>query len=494
MIFIEIKKTLLGITLVLAVYAFEAAEAADITTVDGRVYRNVKFDMVSKRGLTFMHSSGIVTLTPDMLTSDDRNKYSTQIAKYEAFKAKQEAKIQAVKNRQRSAIAKKAIEAAVKMYADSNPEAFDRMEKAIRDYDGTPEAENGKKLLAEWKKARLNQVIVHHQTAQCRVYLFKYSAELETLLKNIAEIHWKVNDMNTGYMGAKVQAENAYRMGNPNFAKDALNRAKMILQKSQEARNSNNQMFEKLISQGYVIYNTIYNDPGMWLKGVTDEYLFFFVEVVENGAYVRAWCCRAKGGSSLTIKGRNIECSYEAQTQLQANSGHTGKNAAASSGSGGSPEHFDLVWMLKNNGYLNNTPAQLSSQGFKYIAQHNIYRKEPFPPATLMNCFIENGHVKRSIINLSSYSDSQSAADRFAEYTANFERQLQGRKAKWKIFSTKSSTNNKLIKIYDLTDCHFMVAVYRMELPVINKHIIFVAAFSKKFYNNFDSIVNELKS
>ena len=93
---------------------------------------------------------------------------------------------------------------------------------------------------------------------------------------------------------------------------------------------------------------------------------------------------------------------------------------------------------------------------------------------------------------MSSYSDPQAATDRFTEYTANLEKQLQGREVKSQTFTTESNTNNKSIKIYDLPDCHFMVEVYRMELPVINKYIIFVAAVSKKYYDSFESVVNEL--
>ena len=148
--------------------------------------------------------------------------------------------------------------------------------------------------------------------------------------------------------------------------------------------------------------------------------------------------------------------------------------------------------MQKNKGYLDETAQNLRSKGFEHIVRHDIYRKEPFPPAALLNCFMEDGHVKRSVIRLSSYSDPQAATDRFTEYTANLEKQLQGREVKSQTFTTESNTNNKSIKIYDLPDCHFMVAVYRMELPVINKYIIFVAAFSKKYYDSFESVVNEL--
>ncbi len=59
-------------------------------------------------------------------------------------------------------------------------------------------------------------------------------------------------------------------------------------------------------------------------------------------------------------------------------------------------------------------------------------------------------------------------------------------------FTTKSQTNTKVIKVYNLVDHDFMVAVYQMSLPVINKHIIFLATFSKKIYPDFDSVVKEL--
>ena len=216
------------------------------------------------------------------------------------------------------------------------------------------------------------------------------------------------------------------------------------------------------------------------------------MEVVDHGKYVRAWCSRAKGGSELFIKGRTIECRSGDLEEDDINDGKTDrKNAAGASRPRGS-EHFDLSWMQKNQGYLNKTEKQLESEGFKYNARFNGYKKEPFPPAVLMNCFMENGKVKHSIINLGSFSDPKTAANRYARYTASFESQLKGQKAEWKTFTTKSRTNTKTIKIYDLKDAKFMVAVYLMELPVINKSIIFTAAFSKQYYSSFDSVVNEL--
>ena len=46
---------------------------------------------------------------------------------------------------------KEQFDAALKMYSKNKMQAFDMMKKAVDEYAGTPEAQNGQKLLAEWK-------------------------------------------------------------------------------------------------------------------------------------------------------------------------------------------------------------------------------------------------------------------------------------------------------------------------------------------------------
>ena len=472
-----------GLVILLFAAAF-SSEAADIRTVDGRIYNDVQFDRVGKKGLIFRHRCGIVTLSPEMLTPADRGRYSSQITEYDSLKAGGDGKPQPRKNR--SAQAGKEIDAAVKMYTELNPEAFGRLEEAIRKYAGTPEAENGRKILAEWKKKKQTQLIVHHPGCQtkCICYVFRYSAEMESTLNKIAANHWEVNDMNDAYSGAKAQAQMNIRMGGPDRADQELKRAQVILRRSQEARTKNNRMFEELLLRDYVVDKTDFSHPGMWLSGVTGEFLFFIVEVVENGKYVRAWCCRAKGGADLFITGRKIECNYGEESPR--------RGAEAASGPKKPAEHFDLDWMLKNKGYLHKTEKELKSEKFRHVAQFDSYKKEPFPPGVSMDCFLENGQVKRSILKLGSYSDPGDAAKRYADYAATLEAQSKGRNGEWKTFTTKSPTNTKEIKICDLKDHDFMVTLYRMELPIIRKHILFIAAFSKKHYPDFDSVVKEL--
>jgi hypothetical protein len=65
-------------------------------------------------------------------------------------------------------------------------------------------------------------------------------------------------------------------------------------------------MCENLVGQA--IYNTTIKERGMRLNEVKEEFIFFIVEVVEKGKYVRAWCCRASGGADLHINGQQISC------------------------------------------------------------------------------------------------------------------------------------------------------------------------------------------
>jgi len=149
--------------------------------------------------------------------------------------------------------------------------------------------------------------------------------------------------------------------------------------------------------------------------------------------------------------------------------------------------------MLKTHGYLEKSGQQLRAEGFRYDAQNNLYKKEPFQPAALMNCFMAAGRVKRSLINMCSFPTEHAADDRFAEYTSNLERQLKAQvKAEWNNYTTKSRTNTKVIRVYDLVGQNFMIAVYRMSLQVIDKHILFIAAFSRKYYPDANSVVKEL--
>ena len=191
--------------------------------------------------------------------------------------------------------------------------SFETVEAAdIQTVDGrTPEAEIGEKKLAERRKQKQTQVWLYHPAAvnEYRVYLFYSSPEVESLLKNIAEIHWKVNDLNDQYVRAKSVADMAIRQGDPDRANQALKLAKIILQKSQEARNRSNKIFEELLARrNSVFYNTTISGKGMCLDGVEKEYVAFIVEVTGRGKYVRAWCCRTKGGCDLFIKGREIKC------------------------------------------------------------------------------------------------------------------------------------------------------------------------------------------
>lgn len=93
--------------------------------------------------------------------------------------------------------------------------SFETVEAAdIQTVDGrTPEAEIGEKKLAERRKQKQTQVWLYHPAAvnEYRVYLFYSSPEVESLLKNIAEIHWKVNDLNDQYVRAKSVADMAIR-------------------------------------------------------------------------------------------------------------------------------------------------------------------------------------------------------------------------------------------------------------------------------------------
>lgn len=77
-----------------AAMSFGAVFAAQLRTVDGKIYRDVQFSRVNEKGLVFMHSNGMITLKPDKLNRLDRKKYAMQISEYEDFAGGKRAKTQ----------------------------------------------------------------------------------------------------------------------------------------------------------------------------------------------------------------------------------------------------------------------------------------------------------------------------------------------------------------------------------------------------------------
>ena len=153
-------------------------------------------------------------------------------------------------------------------------------------------------------------MIIHlkaHAGGKWTYYAFAASDDLEKLLKDIADLHWKVNDMIDMYVKARNDANTYIRMRNAKRANELINKAKLILSESNKQRQNTNKLFEQLLSSRNKPFNTATQDGrGLWLRGVTSEYLFFIVEVVDDGKYVRAWTGRGKGGMEVTLNGRNI--------------------------------------------------------------------------------------------------------------------------------------------------------------------------------------------
>jgi len=167
-----------------------------------------------------------------------------------------------------------------------------------------------KKLQAEWNAKKQTELIIHHKThagGKWTYYAFAASDDLEKLLKDIADLHWKVNDMNDMYVKARKDAWAYIRMRNAKRANELINKAKLILSESNKQRQNTNKLFEQLLSSSHTPLDTaVLDGRGLWLRDVTSEVLLFVVEVVENGKYVRAWTTRAKGGMEVTLDGRNV--------------------------------------------------------------------------------------------------------------------------------------------------------------------------------------------
>lgn len=151
-------------------------------------------------------------------------------------------------------------------------------------------------------------------------------------------------------------------------------------------------------------------------------------------------------------------------------------------------ETYGATWIIENKGNLHQTPASLQNEGFQYISQHNMYRKDDIPNASLMTYLIENGKVKQCTINLASYANENSAHERWNEYVSNFENTLKGRvNAEW----VTTQRGHVKIRIYNFKDYNFMVGVTLSAIPFINKYVVMVKIFSKGFYD-IDSACNSV--
>lgn len=198
----------------------------------------------------------------------------------------------------------------IKMYSNREPEAFGKLEEYIAKKPDAPDIGKAKKLQAEWNAKKQTELIIHHKThagGKWTYYAFAASDDLEKLLKDIADLHWKVNDMIDMYSKARNDANAYIRMRNAKRANELINKAKLILSESNKQRQNTNKLFEQLLSSSHNPLDTaVLDGRGLWLRGVTSEVLLFVVEVVENGKYVRAWTTRAKGGMEVTLDGRNV--------------------------------------------------------------------------------------------------------------------------------------------------------------------------------------------
>ena len=184
---VEMKYFAGKILILLFILASGAVFAADIMTVDGKEYKDVLFDRVDENGLRFRHSAGHVTLVPEKLSRQDRQLYAAQISNYNSLpevrikkiEAFLDSKLKVIEEKEKKEKAKKdSFAHCAKLYAASDLNAFKLMQEAISKYAGTPEAENGKKLLAEWKKKKQSEVWFQcskNSRDEYRVSVFKCS-------------------------------------------------------------------------------------------------------------------------------------------------------------------------------------------------------------------------------------------------------------------------------------------------------------------------------
>lgn len=202
------------------------------------------------------------------------------------------------------------LESIVKLYNEKKPECFSRLRNYIEKHPHAPDIKRAKKLFAEWMEKKKSELLVHHKGhagGKWNFYAFAISEDMEKLLKDIAELHGKSNDLNDKYLQVKKAAELAKRNGEINKADQLLQLAKRILDESQKVRKTTNKIFEQLLGgSNKPFYSTTLEGEGMWMNGVTIEFIFFIVEVAEQGKYVRTWTGKVKGGSEITISARNV--------------------------------------------------------------------------------------------------------------------------------------------------------------------------------------------
>lgn len=199
------------------------------------------------------------------------------------------------------------LDTIVKMYNQRKPECFSLLKKYIAENPDAADIKRAKQLADEWTEKKKTELLVHHKShagGEWKFYAFTVSEDMEKLLKDIAELQWKVNEMNDKY----TQVINAVNTAKKNLeldkAKQLLNLARRMLNENHKIRKNTNKTFEHLLGgSNKPFYSTTLNANGMWMNGVTIEFLFFIVEVAGNGKYVRAWTGKVKGGSEVIISG-----------------------------------------------------------------------------------------------------------------------------------------------------------------------------------------------
>ena len=144
------------------------------------------------------------------------------------------------------------------------------------------------------------------QGDNCVFYAFKYDSELEKNLKQVAELHWLINDKMEVFDKLKSNAETEKNSGNYTKAKNLLEQAENILKTLTTQRDVVNKLFKELIAKGEALFTEKNIYSVTQFTEVENKISAFMLETAEKGKYVRAWAFSAKGGMELTISGREV--------------------------------------------------------------------------------------------------------------------------------------------------------------------------------------------
>lgn len=198
----------------------------------------------------------------------------------------------------------------IRDYNNGRFEAYSMLKEYIAKKPNASDIEKANKLLAEWWKKKQKELLVYHDGfagKEWMFYAFTLSDDSEKILNGMAELRYKVKDLDEQYLKKMKYAGIVARSVSADAAQKLLNEAKLIFNESNKYRRDFFDKLKQLLYGNNKPFYSATNRCQRWLlTDVPSEFLFLIVETVGKDKYAKVWTGRVKGGAEVTLDGRNV--------------------------------------------------------------------------------------------------------------------------------------------------------------------------------------------